>query len=88
MRTLGSIRHRNILRMAGYGIRDGYGLIVTEFMFMLGGTLFDVPQQSQPRLVLNREWDTQYRIAFGIAHGLANFTMIACHRLSVETSNQ
>ncbi|MBA0853445.1 hypothetical protein Goshw_017673 [Gossypium schwendimanii] len=67
MRTLGLIRHRNILRMAGYCIRDGYGFIVTEYM--PGGTLFDVLHQSQPRLVLN--WDTRYRIAFGIAHGLS-----------------
>ncbi|KAK8583539.1 hypothetical protein V6N12_067806 [Hibiscus sabdariffa] len=67
MRTLGLIRHRNILRMAGYCIRDGYGFIVTEFM--PGGTLFDLLHQSQPRLVLN--WDTRYRIAFGIAHGLS-----------------
>ncbi|XP_017972613.1 PREDICTED: receptor-like protein kinase [Theobroma cacao] len=67
MRTLRLIRHRNILRMAGYCIRDGYGFIVTEFMS--GGTLFDVLHQSQPRLVLN--WDTRHRIAFGIAHGLS-----------------
>ncbi|KAE8694678.1 protein IQ-DOMAIN 14-like [Hibiscus syriacus] len=67
IRTLGLIRHRNILRMAGYCIRDGYGFIVTEFM--PGGTLFDVLHQSQPRLVLN--WDTRYHIAFGIAHGLS-----------------
>ncbi|TYH06146.1 hypothetical protein ES288_A08G133800v1 [Gossypium darwinii] len=67
MRTLGLIRHRNIMRMAGYCIRDGYGFIVTEYM--PGGTLFDVLHQSQPRLVLN--WDTRYRVAFGIAHGLS-----------------
>ncbi|OMO97810.1 hypothetical protein COLO4_14354 [Corchorus olitorius] len=67
MRTLGLIRHRNILRMAGYFIRDGYGFIVTEFM--PGGTLFDVLHHSQPRLVLN--WETRYRFAFGIAHGLS-----------------
>ncbi|TYI14617.1 hypothetical protein ES332_A08G133400v1 [Gossypium tomentosum] len=67
MRTLGLIRHRNIMRMAGYCIRDGYGFIVTEYM--PGGTLFDVLHQNQPRLVLN--WDTRYRVAFGIAHGLS-----------------
>ncbi|XVF53306.1 hypothetical protein PTKIN_Ptkin05aG0088800 [Pterospermum kingtungense] len=67
LRTLGLIRHRNILRMAGYCIRDGFGFIVTEFM--PGGTLFDVLHHSQPRLVL--DWDTRYSIAFGIAHGLS-----------------
>ncbi|KDP46917.1 hypothetical protein JCGZ_10611 [Jatropha curcas] len=67
MRTLSLVRHRNVVRMAGYCIKDGYGLIVTEYM--PGGTLFDVLHRQEPRSVL--DWDTRYRIAFGIAQALA-----------------
>ncbi|KAM4068632.1 hypothetical protein ACB094_12G027600 [Castanea mollissima] len=67
LRTLSLIRHRNVVRMAGYCIKDGYGYIVTEYM--PGGTLFDVLSQSDPCLSL--DWDTRYRIAFGIAQGLS-----------------
>ena len=54
--------------MASYCIKDGYRLIVTEFM--PGGTLFDVLHREEPRLVL--EWEIRYRIAFGIAQGLCH----------------
>ncbi|CAK7324263.1 unnamed protein product [Dovyalis caffra] len=67
MRTLSQVRHRNIIRMGGYCIKDGYGFIVTDFM--PGGTLFDVLHRHEPRVVL--DWDTQYRIALGIAQGLS-----------------
>ncbi|WKA07709.1 hypothetical protein VitviT2T_025495 [Vitis vinifera] len=66
MRTLSLVRHRNVVRMAGYCIKDGYGFIVTEYME--GGTLFDVLHWRKP-LVLN--WDSRYRIALGIAQGLS-----------------
>ncbi|KAJ9174334.1 hypothetical protein P3X46_017367 [Hevea brasiliensis] len=67
MKTLSLVRHRNVIRLAGYCIKDGYGFIVTEYM--PEGTLFDVLHRQEPRLVLN--WDTRYRIAFGIAQGLS-----------------
>lgn len=58
------IRHRNIVKMAGYCIKDGYGFIVTEYM--QGGTLFEILHRSETRLV----WGTRYRIALGIAEAL------------------
>ncbi|GLT48297.1 hypothetical protein SLA2020_219300 [Shorea laevis] len=67
MKTLSMIRHRNILRMAGYSIRDGYGYLVTEYM--PGGTVFDVLHQGEPQVVL--DWKTRYQIACGIAQGLS-----------------
>ncbi|XP_021896852.1 leucine-rich repeat receptor-like protein kinase PEPR2 isoform X2 [Carica papaya] len=67
MRTLRFVRHRNVVRMAGYCIRDSYGFIVTEYM--PGGTLFDVLHRKENRLIL--DWNTRYRIALGIAQGLS-----------------
>ncbi|KAK6135145.1 hypothetical protein DH2020_031093 [Rehmannia glutinosa] len=67
MRTLSLIRHRNVLRMGGYSIRDGYGFIVTEYMPQ--GTLYYVLHQRKPQLALN--WENRYRIALGIAQGLS-----------------
>ncbi|KAJ4835899.1 hypothetical protein Tsubulata_006159 [Turnera subulata] len=67
MRTLSLVRHRNVVRMAGYCIKDGYGFIVTEYM--PGGTLFQVLHKQEPRLIL--DWDTRYRIALGVAQGLS-----------------
>lgn len=67
MRTLSVVRHRNIVRMGGYCIKDGYGFIVTEFMPR--GTLFDVLHRHEPRMAL--DWDTRYRIALGVAQGLS-----------------
>ncbi|KAJ6764658.1 LEUCINE-RICH REPEAT RECEPTOR-LIKE PROTEIN KINASE PEPR1 [Salix koriyanagi] len=67
MRTLSVVRHRNIVRMGGYCIKDGYGFIVTEFM--PGGTLFDVLHRHEPRMAL--DWETRYRIALGVAQALS-----------------
>ncbi|XP_062074837.1 leucine-rich repeat receptor-like protein kinase PEPR1 [Humulus lupulus] len=67
MRTLSMVRHRNVVRMAGYCIKDGYGCIVTEYM--PGGALFSALHKSEPRLAL--DWATRFRIAFGIAQGLS-----------------
>ncbi|KAK6155514.1 hypothetical protein DH2020_009762 [Rehmannia glutinosa] len=67
MRTLSLIRHRNVLRMGGYSIRDGYGFIVTKYMPQ--GTLYYVLHQRKPQLALN--WENRYRIALGIAQSLS-----------------
>lgn len=67
MRILNLVRHRNILRMGGYSIRNGYGYIVTEYM--PEGTLYHLLHQRRPRVALN--WKQRYCIAFGIAQGLS-----------------
>ncbi|PHT87586.1 hypothetical protein T459_09692 [Capsicum annuum] len=67
MRTLNSVRHRNLVRLGGYCTRHGYGYILTEFI--PGGTLHDVLHQRKPPVVLN--WESRHRIALGVAQGLS-----------------
>ncbi|PIN22926.1 Serine/threonine protein kinase [Handroanthus impetiginosus] len=67
VRTLNSVRHRNVLRMRGHSIRDGYGFIITEYM--PEGTLYHLLHQRRSQVALN--WEKRYRIALGIAQGLS-----------------
>ncbi|MCD9644298.1 hypothetical protein HAX54_032480 [Datura stramonium] len=67
MRSLKSVRHRNLVRLGGYCMRHGYGFILTEFIS--GGTLHDVLHQRKPPVVL--DWESRHRIALGIAQGLS-----------------
>ncbi|OVA04733.1 Protein kinase domain [Macleaya cordata] len=67
MKTLSMVRHRNLVRMAGYCIKDGFGLIVTEYMPC--GTLFDILHRNRSDVVL--DWNVRHRIALGIAQGLS-----------------
>ncbi|WMV20807.1 hypothetical protein MTR67_014192 [Solanum verrucosum] len=67
MRSLNSVRHRNLVRLGGYCMRHGYGFILTEFI--PGGTLHDVLHQRKPPVVL--DWKSRHCIALGIAQGLS-----------------
>ncbi|XP_057804245.1 leucine-rich repeat receptor-like protein kinase PEPR2 [Salvia miltiorrhiza] len=67
MRILSTVRHRNILRMGGYSIRNGYGCIVTEYM--PEGTLYHLLHKRLPRVALT--WEQRCRIALGVAQGLS-----------------
>ncbi|KAK4362869.1 hypothetical protein RND71_018110 [Anisodus tanguticus] len=67
MRSLNSVRHRNLVRLGGYCMRHGYGFILTEFI--PGGTLHDVLHQRKPPVVL--DWESRHRIALGVAQGLS-----------------
>lgn len=73
-RILRLVRHRNIVRIAGQWIIDGYGYILTEYIE--GGTLIDVLHRRKP-LVLN--WYSQRWITLGIAEVLLIFIMTVCH---------
>ncbi|XP_010520939.1 PREDICTED: leucine-rich repeat receptor-like serine/threonine-protein kinase At1g17230 [Tarenaya hassleriana] len=66
-RTLSLVKHRNVVRMTGYCIKDGFGFILTEYMPR--GTLFNALHRSEPPISL--DWRIRYRIALGIANGLA-----------------
>ncbi|KAJ3684567.1 hypothetical protein LUZ61_013731 [Rhynchospora tenuis] len=67
MQVLASIKHRNLVRMAGYCIRDTIGLILCEYV--PGGTLFEVLHQRRPIVALG--WKTRYKISLGVAQALA-----------------
>ncbi|CAN4089480.1 unnamed protein product [Withania somnifera] len=67
MRSLNSVRHRNLVRLGGYCMRHGYGFILTEFI--PGGTLHELLHQRKPPVVL--DWESRHNIALGIAQGLS-----------------
>nr|CAD1835595.1 unnamed protein product [Ananas comosus var. bracteatus] len=67
IKVLNSVKHRNLVKMAGYCIRDGFGLILYEYIS--GGTLYEVLHQRKPQVSL--DWKSRYRIALGIAQGLS-----------------
>ncbi|KAJ6829863.1 LRR receptor-like serine/threonine-protein kinase GSO1 [Iris pallida] len=67
MNILNVVRHRNLLRMAGYCIREGVGIIICEYM--PEGTLFEVLHERRPQIAL--DWDVRHRIALGVAQGLS-----------------
>lgn len=83
MRTLSLVRHRNVVRMAGYCVKDGYGFIVTEYM--PEGTLFDVLHRQDPCSVL--DWDTT-ALLLVLPKAFLTCIMIVCHKLFIEMSNQ
>ncbi|KAG9139030.1 hypothetical protein Leryth_023944 [Lithospermum erythrorhizon] len=63
--TLGSIRHKNIVKLYCYFSGEEFSLLVYEFM--PNGNLWDVLHRG--KLVL--DWTTRYQIALGVAQGLA-----------------
>nr|CAD1825567.1 unnamed protein product [Ananas comosus var. bracteatus] len=67
IRTLGRIRHRNLVKLTNFWLRSDYGLILYEYME--NGSLHDVLHEIEPTPVL--EWKVRYKIALGIAQGLA-----------------
>nr|CAD1825531.1 unnamed protein product [Ananas comosus var. bracteatus] len=67
IRTLGRIRHRNLVKLTNFWLRSDYGLILYEYMD--NGSLHDVLHEIEPAPVL--EWKVRYKIALGIAQGLA-----------------
>ena len=64
--TIGSVRHRNLVKLEDFWLRKDYGLIL--YPYMENGSLHDVLHESHPRLPL--KWEVRYRIALGAAQGL------------------
>lgn len=65
--TLGTIRHRNLVKIVAFCEHRDCGLIVYEYM--CNGSLHDILHQVEPPPIL--DWDIRYNIAVGIANGLA-----------------
>ncbi|CAK7325092.1 unnamed protein product [Dovyalis caffra] len=66
IRTVGKIRHRNLIKLEGFWLRKDYGLIL--YAYMQNGSLRDVLHGTTPPQTL--EWSVRYKIAVGTAHGL------------------
>ncbi|KAI9073065.1 hypothetical protein K1719_044985 [Acacia pycnantha] len=61
------IRHQNVARSLGFWIGDEYGLTISRYMEK--GSLHDVLHENNP--LPDLAWNVRYKIAFGIAKGLA-----------------
>lgn len=66
IQTIGSVRHRNLVRLEDFWLRKDYGLIL--YTYMENGSLHDVLHDILPLPPL--KWEVRYRIALGVAQGL------------------
>ncbi|KAI3961489.1 hypothetical protein MKX01_001225 [Papaver californicum] len=66
IKTVGEIRHRNLVRLEDFWLRKDYGLIL--YKYMQNGSLHDVLHEISPQPVL--DWYVRYKIALGTAHGI------------------
>ncbi|XP_065853960.1 receptor-like protein kinase isoform X2 [Euphorbia lathyris] len=67
IKTIGKIRHRNLIRLEQFWLRKDYGLIL--YTYMENGSLHDVLHGFVQSAGL--EWNVRYRIAIGTANALA-----------------
>ncbi|AQK51873.1 Putative leucine-rich repeat receptor-like protein kinase family protein [Zea mays] len=67
LKTLGKIKHRNLIKLKESWLRNDNGFILYDFMEK--GSLHDVLHVVQPAPAL--DWCVRYDIALGTAHGLA-----------------
>ncbi|KAL9274218.1 Receptor-like protein [Drosera capensis] len=67
IQMLGKIRHRNLIKLEDFWLRNRYGYIL--YPFMENGSLHDLLHGRSPPPTL--PWSVRYKIALGAANGLA-----------------
>nr|XP_034889417.1 probably inactive leucine-rich repeat receptor-like protein kinase At5g48380 [Populus alba] len=68
LKTLGSLRHVNLLQLLGFSITSKHWLLV--YKYMPNGNLYDWlhPMEGQAKIM---EWTVRFKVAIGLARGLA-----------------
>nr|TKS00499.1 putative inactive leucine-rich repeat receptor-like protein kinase [Populus alba] len=68
LKTLGSLRHVNLLQLLGFSITSKQWLLV--YKYMPNGNLYDWlhPMEGQAKIM---EWTVRFKVAIGLARGLA-----------------
>ncbi|KAJ1432165.1 Serine/threonine-protein kinase, active site [Sesbania bispinosa] len=67
IQTIGTIRHRNLVKLFGFFFGPNYGLIIYDYIE--NGSLHDILHEMEPPPPL--KWNVRFNIAVGIAQGLA-----------------
>ncbi|CAI0374430.1 unnamed protein product [Linum tenue] len=65
IKTIGKIRHRNLIKLEDFWFRKDYGLLL--YNYMENGSLHDVLHGNFEETI---EWAVRFRIALGTAHAL------------------
>ncbi|XP_034924105.1 probably inactive leucine-rich repeat receptor-like protein kinase At5g48380 [Populus alba] len=68
LKTLGSLRHVNLLQLLGFSITSKHWLLV--YKYMPNGNLYDWlhPMEGQAKIM---EWTVRFKVAIGLARGLS-----------------
>uniref|UniRef100_A0A0A9D1D1 non-specific serine/threonine protein kinase n=1 Tax=Arundo donax TaxID=35708 RepID=A0A0A9D1D1_ARUDO len=74
LKTLGKIKHRNLIKLKEFWLRSDHGFILYDFMEK--GSLHDVLHGIRPAPAL--DWCVRYDVALGTAHGLAYLHYDCC----------
>lgn len=69
IRTLGSIRHRNIIRLLGFGSNRSMRLLFYDYL--PNGSLSSMLHGAGAGGKSGEEWETRYDVVVGVAHALA-----------------
>ncbi|KAI3767244.1 hypothetical protein L2E82_17333 [Cichorium intybus] len=74
IKTVGKVRHRNLVKLEDILIKTNYGLIL--YRYMQNGSLHDILHEAYPPPLL--DWSMRCNIALGTAYGL-EYLHFDCH---------